>query len=133
MLRPDQVILFADDNSTAFERRIIDERRIEEVRLARVAADPAGAARGVAEGWARRFGRLLVHVDVDVLDYLDLPIAEETRRNVGLRFPARRHAAGTRGRTELGGLDDLRSQPGPRRAGRLHDAHIQRGLGRRPI
>jgi arginase len=87
MLRPDQVILFADDNSTAFERRIIDERRIEEVRLARVAADAAGAARGVAEGWARRFGRLLVHVDVDVLDYLDLPIAEETRRNVGLRFP----------------------------------------------
>ena len=87
MLRPDQVILFAGDSSTAFERRIIDERRIEEVRLARVAADPAGAARGVAEGWARRFGRLLVHVDVDVLDYLDLPIAEETRRNVGLRFP----------------------------------------------
>ena len=25
-------------------------------------------------------------MDVDVLDYLDLPIAEETRRNRGLRF-----------------------------------------------
>ena len=87
MLRPDQVLLFADDNSTAFERGIIDERRIEEVRLARVAADPAGAAGDVVEGWARRFRHLLVHVDVDVLDYLDLPLAEETRRNVGLRFP----------------------------------------------
>jgi arginase len=86
MLRPDQVLLFADDNSTAFERRIIDERGIEEVRLAQVAADPARAARGVVEGWARRFGRLLIHVDVDVLDYLDLPIAENTRRNKGLRF-----------------------------------------------
>jgi len=51
-----------------------------------VLADPAGAARGVVEGWARRFGRLLVHVDVDVLDYLDLPIAENTRRNTGLSF-----------------------------------------------
>ena len=37
-------------------------------------------------GWARRFERLLVHVDVDVLDYLDFPIAENTRRNQGLRF-----------------------------------------------
>ena len=86
MLRPDQVLLFADDNATAFERRIIDERGIQEVRLAEVQADPAGAARGVVEGWARPFGRLLVHVDVDVLDYLDLPIAENTRRNQGLRF-----------------------------------------------
>ena len=87
MMRPDQVLLFADDNSTTFERRIIDERGIEEVRLAQVVEDPAGAARGVVEGWARSFGRLLIHVDVDVLDYLDLPIAEETRRNVGLTFP----------------------------------------------
>ena len=87
MLRPDQVLLFADDNSTAFERRIIDELGIEEVRLAQVRADPAGAARDVVDRWAKRFGRLLVHVDVDVLDYLDLPLAEETtRRNTGLRF-----------------------------------------------
>jgi arginase len=86
LLRPDQVLLFANGSSTVFERRIIDERGIEEVRLAQVAADPRGVARGVAEGWARPFGRLLVHVDVDVLDFFDLPIAEETRRNVGLRF-----------------------------------------------
>jgi arginase len=86
MLRADQVLLFADDNSTPFERRVIDERGIAEVRLAQVTADPAGAARSVVEGWARTFGRLLVHVDVDVLDYLDFPIAENTRRNTGLRF-----------------------------------------------
>jgi len=86
LLRPDQVLLFANESSTAFERRIIDERRIEEVRLAQVAADPTGVAHDVVEGWARPFGRLLIHVDVDVLDFLDLPIAEETRRNVGLRF-----------------------------------------------
>ena len=86
MLRADQVLLFADDNSTPFERKVIDERGIAEIRLAQVSADPAGSARGVIEGWGRTFGRLLVHVDVDVLDYLDFPIAENTRRNTGLRF-----------------------------------------------
>jgi arginase len=86
MLRPDQVLLFANDNSTPFERAVIDERAVVEVRLAEVDADPAGAARRVVDGWARGFERLLVHLDVDVLDYLDLPIAEETRRNRGLRF-----------------------------------------------
>jgi arginase len=86
MLRADQVLLFADDNSTPFERKVIEERGIAEVRLAQVAADPVGTARAVVDGWARTFGRLLVHVDVDVLDYLDFPIAENTRRNAGLRF-----------------------------------------------
>ena len=86
MLRPDQVLLFANGSSTDFERRTIDELGIEEVPLARVASDPAGSARGIVDGWARRFERLLVHVDADVLDFLDFPIAEETRRYKGLRF-----------------------------------------------
>jgi arginase len=86
MLRPDQVLLFANGSSTAFERRTIEELGIEQVPLQQVKADPAGAARGVVEGWARRFERLLVHVDADVLDFLDFPIAEETRRYRGLRF-----------------------------------------------
>ncbi len=86
MLHPDQVVYFGTDNSTPFERRVIEERGIKEVRLGEVATDPAAAARAVVEGWAPRFERLLVHVDVDVLDYLDLPLAEERRRNTGLRF-----------------------------------------------
>ena len=86
MLRPDQVVLFANGSSTDFERRTIDELGIQEVPLAQVESDPAGSARGVVDGWARRFERLLVHVDADVLDFLDFPIAEETRRYRGLRF-----------------------------------------------
>lgn len=35
---------------------------------------------------ALRFERLLVHLDVDVLDFADMPLAENTRRNAGLRF-----------------------------------------------
>lgn len=86
LLRPDQVLLFANGSSTDFERRMIDKLGIEEVRLVQVTTDPAGSARGVVEGWGRRFERLLVHVDADVLDFLDFPIAEETRRYRGLRF-----------------------------------------------
>jgi arginase len=86
MLRPDQVLLFANGSSTDFERRTIDELGIEEVPLAKVKSDPAGAARAVVDGFTRRFERLLVHVDADVLDFLDFPIAEETRRHRGLRF-----------------------------------------------
>ena len=86
MLRPEQVLLFANGSSTDFERRTIDDLGIEEAPLAQVNSDPAGSARRVVDGWARRFDRLLVHVDADVLDFLDFPIAEETRRYRGLRF-----------------------------------------------
>ena len=86
MLRPDQVLFFANDNSEPFERQLIDDLRIAEVRLADVAADPSRAADAVVDGWSRQFDRLLVHLDVDVLDYGETPLAENTRRNVGLRF-----------------------------------------------
>lgn len=86
MLGPDQVLLFGNGNSTAFERRIIEDLGIAEVPCAEVAADPEAAARRVIEGWSQRFERLLIHVDIDVLDYLDMPLAENTRRNEGLRF-----------------------------------------------
>jgi arginase len=48
LLRADQIHLFANDNSTEFERSIIDERGIAETRLAAVVADPAAAGRDVA-------------------------------------------------------------------------------------
>jgi arginase len=86
MLRPDQVLLFANGSSTDFERRKIEELGIEEVQLSQVKDDPVAAARGVVNGWARQFERLLVHVDADVLDFLAFPIAEETRRYKGLGF-----------------------------------------------
>jgi arginase len=86
MLRPEQVLFFANDNVEPFERQVIEKLGIAEVRLAEVAADPSGTARAVASGWAQQFERLLVHLDVDVLDFADMPLAENTRRNTGLRF-----------------------------------------------
>jgi arginase len=86
MLTPEQVLFFANDNVEPFEREVIDRLHIAEVRLAEVVADPSRAGAGVAAGWARQFERLLVHLDVDVLDFASMPLAENTRRNVGLRF-----------------------------------------------
>jgi arginase len=86
MLHPEQVLFFANDNVEPFERHVIDELGIAEVQLAKVAADPSRAAEAVVGGWARQFERLLVHLDVDVLDYVDMPLAENNRRNVGLKF-----------------------------------------------
>lgn len=85
MLRPEQVLFFAHDNVTAPERAIIEALGIAELALAQVAVDPTATARKANE-WAKRFDLLLIHLDVDVLDYVDMPLAENTRRNVGLRF-----------------------------------------------
>jgi len=86
LLDPDQILFFANDNSLPFERRLIEKLGIPEVGLEKVSADPSEAAQGVVDGWAKRFERLLVHLDVDVLDSLDIPLAENMRRNTGLQF-----------------------------------------------
>ena len=86
LLRPDQVLFFAAGNVEPAERAVIDRLGIAEVPIGVVAAAPAAAAERAVQGWASRFERLLVHLDVDVLDFADIPLAENTRRNVGLRF-----------------------------------------------
>jgi arginase len=86
LLRPDQLLYFGIDNVEPFERQIIDQLGINNVPLTQVAAASTNAAERVVTGWARKFERLLIHLDVDVLDFADMPLAENTRRNVGLSF-----------------------------------------------
>ena len=86
MLRPDEIILFAHDNVTDPERKIINTYSIAECPVSQVTRNPARAAQSVLQTWAHKFELLLIHLDVDVLDYLDMPLAENVRRNVGLQF-----------------------------------------------
>jgi arginase len=86
MLEPGQLLYFAIDNVEPFERQVIRDLGIAHVPLEEVVVDPAKAAATVASGWARQFERLLVHVDLDVLDFAQTPLAENTRRNVGLNL-----------------------------------------------
>ena len=86
MLHPGQVHFFANGNMTDFERTIINKHNIQQTPLENVAADPAGAAKKIRDGWASQFKHLLIHCDMDVLDYVDMPLAENYRRNIGLTF-----------------------------------------------
>lgn len=86
MLRADQVYLFANGNMTDFERDVIHSNQIQETGWQKVASNPVKAAKKVTETWATQFDRILIHLDLDVLDYVDMQLAENYRRNIGLSF-----------------------------------------------
>ena len=85
LLSADQVVLFGAGNITPAERTAIDDNGIAMVPFEAVSKDPSGEATRIVDRFAPAFDRLLVHVDVDVVDFLDLPLAEEARRR-GLSF-----------------------------------------------
>jgi arginase len=90
MLESEQVLLFAWDReqSTEFERDAIERRGCAVVPAGDVAADPEGAAaRGLAAMDAR-CDRLLVHFDVDAIDFTDTPLSENWGRNEGIPYEA---------------------------------------------
>jgi arginase len=86
LLTPDQVLLFGwgPDQATSFEREVIERRGISVVPVDKVSADPEGAAAQAVELAEGRCDRLLVHFDVDVIDFTDMPLSENWGRNEGL-------------------------------------------------
>ena len=85
----------------------IERPRHRAIAIAEVAADPRAAAPRALDRLDH--DHLLVHFDVDVVDFVDLPLSENTGLNIGLPFataravldvlarrPARRHAHGHR-------------------------------------
>jgi arginase len=85
LLDADQLVLLGTSKrTTEHERRVIAERRIAVVPEDRVAADPEAAADEALALVGNH--QYLVHLDVDVIDFADLPLAENTDRNVGLAF-----------------------------------------------
>jgi arginase len=88
LLAAGDLVLLANSPSrtTAHETAVIAERQIANVPQERVAADAETAARDALALVADR--PFLVHLDTDVVDFADLPLAENTDRNVGLPFEA---------------------------------------------
>jgi arginase len=88
LLADDQVLFFAygPEQARPFELEVMRERGLERVSVDEVAADPGGAAGRVISGFASRFERLLVHFDVDTIDFNDAPLSENTGRGEGLAF-----------------------------------------------
>jgi arginase len=70
--------------ATAWEREVISRRNLHVVPNADVAADPTGAATAALAGPAAAWDKMLVHFDVDVIDFTDAPLSENTGRNEGL-------------------------------------------------
>ncbi|HYH87830.1 MAG TPA: arginase family protein [Solirubrobacteraceae bacterium] len=88
LLEPEDVLLFAwgPEQATAFEREVIERLGISAVPVDEVAADPEGAAARACGLMEERFDRVLVHFDVDVIDFTDVPLSENTGRNEGLAY-----------------------------------------------
>jgi arginase len=88
LLEADQVVLFAwgSEQATPFERAAIDRRELAVIPVDEVATGPERAARRARELMEDRCDRLLVHFDVDVIDFTDVPLSENTGRNEGLAY-----------------------------------------------
>jgi arginase len=88
MLDPRQVVLFGHDmsQSTRFERGEIDRLEVSRVSVEEVREDPEGAAKRALEIAAERWERVVIHLDVDVVDFTDAPLSELSSRNVGLKL-----------------------------------------------
>ena len=90
LLDDGQVLLFAwgPEQATAFEREVIDRRGLSVVAVDEVAADPKATAAEALDLLEARCDRLLVHFDVDVIDFTDVPLSEHWGRNQGLAYEA---------------------------------------------
>jgi arginase len=87
LLEADQVVFvgWGAEQATEFERTAIGERNLAVVAVDRVAADPEAAALE-ARRRLRECDRIVVHFDVDVIDFTDTPMSENCGRNEGLSF-----------------------------------------------
>lgn len=96
LLDPDEIVFFAvgTDNLTSYEREQRAARGLRAIGAPAVAADPEASA---AEALAMlgTTDRILVHLDVDTIDYMDLPLSENAGRNEGLAFDTTMRALAT--------------------------------------
>jgi arginase len=91
LLAPEDLVLFAyaPDQTKPAEQQAIEQHRIAAIPLAEVVANPQAAAE---RALARVPDRFLLHFDVDTVDFVDLPLSENTGHNIGMPFETARTA-----------------------------------------
>lgn len=89
LLGDEQVLFlgYGPERARPFELDQIVRRGLAAIPVDTVAADPEAAA-GRALDFASRFDRLLVHFDVDVVDFNDAQLSEDAVRGDGLTLDA---------------------------------------------
>jgi arginase len=122
LLQPDQVVLlgWGPEEAQAGERETIENRGIDAVGVDEVRSDPAAAASRALALLGDRAERVLVHFDVDVIDFTDTPLSENPGRNEGVAYT-----------DAIAALGALLTEP--RLAGvtvtELNPAHVEEGAG----
>jgi arginase len=88
LLSPEQVVFlgWGPEQARPEERETIERLGLEAIPVDEVRADPAGAASRALESLAGRVDRVLVHFDVDVVDFTDTPLSENPGRNEGIAY-----------------------------------------------
>jgi arginase len=81
MLSAGQISFLGVGPHTEFEMKVIADRALPVVDVLRIASDPVGSARTALSPLAACDG-LAVHFDVDLVDFLDAPLAENTDRGI---------------------------------------------------
>jgi arginase len=95
LLEPDEVWLFSHGPGTDFEREQIDRLGVRGTTVTEVAREPEASATRALDEFIRVADHLVVHLDVDAVDFVDLPLSENPGRNEGLPFEAMLRALGT--------------------------------------
>jgi arginase len=88
LLRDDDLVLLGRDpaQSTDHERELVDARELTTFDVGELAADPRGAARRALERVTAGGRPFVLHFDVDVIDFADVPLSENTGRGIGVPF-----------------------------------------------
>ena len=96
LLVDDDLVLLGTgpEQCTAAERAAIAARDLRPIGVDALRADPTAAARAALERAAAGGRRFLVHFDVDVIDFSDVALSENTGRGLGVGFDAALAALG---------------------------------------
>ena len=88
LLRPSDVVLFGhgEAQATGWEREQIEALCLQCFPVEAVAEDPVGQGQLAVRHALEGHDRYVVHLDVDVIDFTDAPLSENTGRGIGLPF-----------------------------------------------
>lgn len=88
LLAPDEIVFFAygPQNATPWEREVMARHQLYGIPVDEVAVDPESTAARALTELSSRCDRIVIHLDVDTIDFTDLPLSENTGRNEGLTF-----------------------------------------------
>lgn len=88
LLDPEDVWLFAFGAGNEHERAVVTGLDLWCTPVDEVAGAPADAAATAIETFGAHVDHVVVHLDIDVIDYMDLALSENADRNRGLTLDA---------------------------------------------